>query len=182
MTKLRIVTFGEVEASVLGYLTFVLPEFTGMRCRAEDTKLDLAHAYIAARHQHHSTRLLGVLKEMLQEPDELLLGVTEEDLCIPILTFVFGEALLDQSAAMLSFHRLRQPFYGLPEDQETFLRRAEKEALHELGHAAGLIHCRTYPCVMTFSNAVEQIDLKEPAFCEACRAQILRKWPKAPGL
>ena len=147
----------------------------------EDIHLDLSGAYIQNRHQHHSSRLLASLKALDPSGGDWLLGLTEADLCIPILTFVFGEALLDGRAAVVSLHRLQTSFYGLEPDADLLLRRAEKESLHELGHAAGLIHCRDYACAMTFSNSVEQVDLKEPAFCDACREQLLSKWPRAPG-
>ena len=49
-------------------------------------------SYEARRNQYYSTK---ILKEMLGEVPEnalKLLGVTDKDLCIPILTYVFGEA------------------------------------------------------------------------------------------
>ena len=182
MTLLRLVTFGQVEAPVVFYLGSVLCDHTGLECRVEDRRLGFHEAYLPARHQHHSTKLLELLRSHWPDPGEWLLGLTEADLCIPILTFVFGEAAFGLKAASVSLHRLRSPFYGLPADPDLLLRRAEKEALHELGHGAGLIHCRNYACVMAFSNAVEQVDLKEPAFCEECREQALQAWPRAPGL
>ena len=181
MSRIRIVSFGEAEASVLYYLGSVLYDHTGMECGVEDLHLDLSGAYLQNRHQHHSSRLLQSLKALDPPGGDWLLGLTEADLCIPILTFVFGEALLDGRAAVVSLHRLQSSFYGLEADADLLLRRAEKEALHELGHAAGLIHCRDYSCAMAFSNAVEQVDLKEAAFCDACREQLLTKWPRAPG-
>ena len=94
------------------------------------------------------------------------------DLYIPVLTFVFGEAQLADGGAVVSAHRLRQEFYGLPTDPELLHQRLLKEALHELGHTYGLRHCPDYTCVMSASNGVERIDLKRPDFCPAC-AQLL---------
>ena len=42
--------------------------------------------------------------------------MTEGDLAIPTLTFVFGQAQLDGPVAVVSLARLRQEFYGLPGD------------------------------------------------------------------
>jgi archaemetzincin len=58
-----------------------------------------------------------------------LLGVADVDLFIPVLTFVFGEAQLDNRAAVASVHRLRQSFCRLPENEELFFERCEKESL-----------------------------------------------------
>jgi len=50
--------------------------------------------------------------------------------------------------------------------------RAEKEAVHELGHAFGMAHCLNFDCVMRFSNSVEDVDLKASDFCRLCEARL----------
>ncbi len=100
-----------------------------------------------------------------------LLGVTSLDLYIPTLTFVFGEAQLHGPCALVSMHRLRQEFYGLPADPRLAAERLLKEAVHELGHTLGLRHCDDYRCAMAPSHAVEWIDLKSPRLCPACQAR-----------
>jgi archaemetzincin len=97
--------------------------------------------------------------------------VTDLDLFIPIFTFVFGEAQVGGGVALMSTHRLHQEFYGLPEDTRLLFARAEKEAVHELGHTYGLAHCRSFDCVMHFSNSVEQVDLRPGDFCQSCAAR-----------
>ncbi len=70
-------------------------------------------SFEARRNQYYSTK---ILKEMLGNVprDALkLLGVTDKDLCIPILTYVFGEAQVGGTAAVVSLARLRQEHYGL---------------------------------------------------------------------
>ena len=101
------------------------------------------------------------------------LGVTMLDLYIPILTFVFGEAQMGGPCGIISGHRLRQEFYGLPADEELLFERLIKEAVHELGHALDLTHCDDYECAMAPSHGVEWIDLKNAAFCEGCSSRIL---------
>ena len=39
--------------------------------------------------------------------------------------------------------RLRQEFYGLEKNEQLFLQRVVKEAVHELGHTFGLGHCQS---------------------------------------
>ena len=100
-----------------------------------------------------------------------LLGVTDRDLYIPILTFVFGEAQMGGSSAIVSYHRLRQEFYGLPPDLDLLANRLLIESVHELGHTLRLTHCDDFRCAMASSHAVEWIDIKDSGFCEDCLAK-----------
>lgn len=132
-------------------------------------------SYEAGRNQYYSTR---ILKEMLKEvPDDgfKLLGITDKDLCIPILTYVFGEAQLGGTAAIVSLARLRQEFYGVAQDRPLLLERLRKEALHELGHTFGLIHCTARDCVMYLSNTVVNVDSKGRNFCRHCQLMVSSK-------
>ncbi len=127
------------------------------------------------RNQYHST---VILKEILGEvpPDaRKILGLIDRDLCIPILTFVFGEAQLGGTASLVSLARLRQEFYGLPPDPSLFRERLYKECLHELGHNFGLIHCHARECVMYLSNTVMDVDRKERTYCRDCDIAMLSK-------
>jgi len=101
-----------------------------------------------------------------------VLGVTAADLYIPILTFVFGEAQLRGQCALVSLHRLRQEFYGLPADPGLLRERLLKEAVHELGHTLELTHCDDYGCVMAASHSVEWIDLKGAVPCSVCQRKV----------
>ncbi len=103
---------------------------------------------------------------------EKMLGVTEVDLFIPILTFVFGEAQLKGIGAVVSTRRLHNRFYGLPEDREATTDRLLKEAVHELGHTFGLIHCVQNKCVMNSSTYVENIDQKPAELCPLCQKSV----------
>ncbi|MBI4429387.1 MAG: hypothetical protein HY562_09750, partial [Ignavibacteriales bacterium] len=102
-----------------------------------------------------------------------ILCITALDLFVPVLTFVFGEAQLDGSAAIVSSHRLDESFYGLPKNQEILEHRLLKEAVHELGHTYGLVHCHDYECVMHSSTSVEEIDVKGTTFCTRCNQQLV---------
>ncbi len=124
------------------------------------------------RRQNHST---VILREMIKDvpPDALkLLGVTERDLFVPILTFVFGEAQLGGRAAVVSLARLRQEFHGLQPDAGVLRERLRKESLHELGHTFGLTHCASLECVMYLSNSVGDVDKKGADFCAGCRPSL----------
>lgn len=147
------------------FRTFHIP----VRVRAE--ALDAAGALDAAREQYYSTEILRLLQPFAGG-DTRVLGVTALDLFVPVLTFVFGEAQLEGNCAVVSFHRLREEFYGLPAREEVLDERLIKEAVHELGHTFGLRHCLSWECVMASSHAVELLDVKGASFCGGCRKAI----------
>ena len=101
-----------------------------------------------------------------------IVGLTELDLYIPVLTFVFGQAQLGGPGAVVSTMRLHPEFYGLPPDEGLLADRAVKEVVHELGHGFGLVHCPDYACVMASSAYVEGVDLKQEIYCRDCRLQM----------
>jgi archaemetzincin len=133
---------------------------------------DPERAYDASRGQYNSTTLLRLLLQDPTPDSGRVLGVSGVDLFIPVLTYVFGEAQLDGRAAVVSLHRLQPAVYGLPEDPARVAPRRLKEAVHELGHTYGLLHCGDSRCVMSSSTYVEEIDLKGDEFCPACRALL----------
>jgi archaemetzincin len=102
-----------------------------------------------------------------------ILTLTDFDLFVPVLTFVFGEAQLNGKAAIVSAHRLYPEFYGLPPNDEIFISRLIKEINHELGHTYGLRHCLDFECVMHASSNVDEIDIKSENFCPDCHTKII---------
>lgn len=169
--EIKLVPIGTVDAELLEYLALTLSGNFGLRCDELRAGINPQLSYNPNRRQYNSTSLLLRLSA-LDLAGTKVLGVTEVDLFIPILTFVFGEAQLGGGAALISTHRLDQQFYGLPPDKDLLLTRAEKEATHELGHAYGLAHCMSYDCVMHFSNSVEQVDLRPSVFCPPCHRML----------
>lgn len=133
---------------------------------------DPERAFDPSRGQYNSTLLLAQLQGGPGAASDRVLGVTGVDLFIPVLSYVFGEAQLPGRAAVISLHRLSPALYGLPPDEARLAERAAKEAVHELGHTFGLIHCRQAGCVMRASTYVEEIDLKTGRFCEECLSAV----------
>jgi archaemetzincin len=123
-------------------------------------------AWDARRRQYETGRILKWL-ESRHAGAAKVLGLTDVDLFIPILTFVFGEAQLGGRAAVVSTARL-SPGNGT-RGERLLAERLRKEALHELGHAYGLVHCGHPGCVMGRSPGVSEIDSKWPSFCTDCR-------------
>jgi archaemetzincin len=131
--------------------------------------------YDETRGQYDSTRILDHIRG--HDSPEVLRGdkfitLFDGDLYIPILTFVFGEAQLNGSAAIVSYHRLQNERYGLTADPLLLMERTCKEILHELGHTVGLLHCLLPHCVMHASNDVSGVDVKREQYCRECHAVV----------
>lgn len=134
-----------------------------------DIPMNLNLFYSKERNQYHSTLIMAQLIKHLPADGDKIIGITDADIYIPILTFLFGEAQLGGRVALVSTYRLKNQFYGLPADSNLLYERVLKEILHELGHTMGLIHCSDFECVMNSSTYVENIDLKFSRFCKSCQ-------------
>ncbi len=95
------------------------------------------------------------------------LALTGADLFLPALTYVFGVSQLSGFRGVLSLSRLR-PENKWPTTWPTFVRRVTVEAVHELGHTLGLVHCPLAECPMHRTLWPEAIDLKRPEYCPVC--------------
>ncbi len=124
------------------------------------------------RGQHSSTRILRWILSAVPPGVVKVLGITDVDLCIPVLTFVFGEAQVDGLAAVVSTARLRLTYDERPAPPALMEARLLKECLHELGHTFGLVHCPDGTCVMSRSNSVLDVDQKRAGFCRDCRQRL----------
>lgn len=122
--------------------------------------------YTAARDQHRAD---GLLQQARQAATGRVLAITDVDLYMLGLNFVFGMA--EGRAAVVSAHRLRPGADAALLEQRLF-----KEASHEIGHTFGLGHCRDPHCVMSFSNSLHEADRKSSRFCDACQGKLNSRW------
>ena len=127
------------------------------------------HAFDPRRRQHASAIILRWLLEAGPQTGKVL-GVTDRDLFIPILTYVFGEAQLGGRAAVVSTARLVEDVELV--GPQLLVQRLAKEAVHEVGHTFGLVHCDSKGCVMGRSPAVREVDEKGAVPCAECRARL----------
>lgn len=129
-------------------------------------------AFSEARGQYNSTAILRLMTRILPSDMLRILAVTDVDLFVPQLNFVFGEAAVDGQVSIISLCRLRPEFYGEPANDQLFIERTVKEAVHELGHTFGLRHCGNPQCVMFFSNNIQDTDRKSSEFCAETDLQL----------
>lgn len=120
--------------------------------------------------KYNSTALLFYLSQKKKTPDNTLklLAVTRLDLYSPIFSHMYGEAQLRGKCALMSLCRLDPEFYDLPPNPILFISRCRKEAVHELGHTFGLVHCRDENCIMFPSSTIEDTDTRSESFCPVC--------------
>jgi len=131
---------------------------------------DPGEAFDSRRNQYHSTRILALLEQqILKLRIDRLLGVAYSDLYVPGMNFVFGEARRPGRVGVISTYRLKSQSGDEP---DLLHNRAAKEAIHEIGHMAGLKHCSKTSCVMHFSLGLSDTDLKSPDLCENCQSHL----------
>ncbi len=131
------------------------------------------------RRQHASGKLLAWLLQAAP-PGRKVLGLTDQDLFIPILTYVFGEAQLGGRVAVASTARLSEDLDRRGERR--FTERVVKEAVHEVGHAYGLVHCNVPRCVMSRAAGVRDVDEKSVELCPRCRRRLSEPGRSPHGL
>ncbi len=173
MGYIAVAAAGVVEPEAIAFAQARLAAMLGLETVRLEPLPDPVYAYDVDRRQYSSTLLLRDALARRPAGATRLLVVTERDLFIPMLSFVYGQAQLDGPVAVVSLARLRPEFYGLPPNRTLFLVRVAKEALHEIGHTFGLTHCDEGTCTMRLSTSIGQLDGKGGEYCSSC-AILLR--------
>lgn len=138
-------------------------------------KVDIQNFIDKSRNQVRSTDLLNWILEKSKSThkETKILSICDRDAYSGNLNFVFGEASsLGGQVAAIYLPRLRPEFHGRESDEQIFNDRIVKEAIHELGHSFGLVHCNNKKCVMHFSNSLYDTDFKNKSFCENCKNKL----------
>jgi archaemetzincin len=173
MQTITLVSFGQFSKDILEKTAEAVIGEYNCPVNIRDGHLDMGDFFDAARRQYNGNALLKQVQSMSFPESDKSLGIFNVDLFIPILTFIFGQAFLGGGAAIASVYRLSNERYGMKPDEELLIERLKKEAIHELGHTFGLIHCRDPLCVMHSSTYVEDIDQKSQHLCFNCKSVLL---------
>jgi archaemetzincin len=165
---IQLIPIGQTERSVLERLVQPLREIYLKLVRIDEA-WDLPEDTFDTVRRQYSARHILERMPLPDGGDDKLLGIVEVDLFAPQLNYVFGQAEMSGKRSVISLVRLRPEFHGKTPDDELFIHRALKEAVHELGHTFGLEHCPEVTCVMHFSNGLSDTDKKDHGFCKTCR-------------
>lgn len=131
-----------------------------------------AEAYNVVRNQYYAHVILAKLERAKANSREKVLAVCEEDLYVPDENYVLASVDKLSGTAVVSLYRIRQEFYGLPEDESKVYPRLFKETVHRLAHVFDLTECRNSKCVNFYSQVMLDIDAKSEKFCDICRRQL----------
>jgi archaemetzincin len=125
-------------------------------------------AFDRRRSQYSSSQTLDAIQAYVAKQPlfHRILGVVDFDIFATGLNYVFGEARISGGAALISLWRLKPEFYKDTPNLALYMLRAQKEAIHEVGHTLGLQHCPRPTCVMHFSNSIFDTDYKQTLLCD----------------
>lgn len=157
-----------MDQEILNHIAERISLRSGLNCKISPGTKIPRQAYNKTRRQYNSKLILKRLQKYCTRDMTALMAITQIDLYVPILKYVFGVSEIAGQCSVVSLHRLSPCFYNQPPNQKILMERAEKTTLHELGHTLGLTHCRDRQCVMCSSYHIEDTDFKKPAFCPTC--------------
>jgi predicted Zn-dependent protease len=157
---LLLLALGDIDSGDVEWLAGELAERFGLDA-AVAAPWAVRAAWRAADGACDADAVLQALQAL--EPDAWRLAVTDHDLRAAARPWVFGAALLGGCCAVVSTARLGAS-----------RARLLVEAVHELGHLAGLDHCNRTECAMAPSDSVLSIDRKAADFCPECLAALAR--------
>jgi archaemetzincin len=134
--------------------------------------VDIDKYFSEERGQYFSTQIIAEVMNLTGEFNGKIILLTDVDIYVPVLTFIFGEAQLNGKHSIVSVCRLHEEFYSGESNDKLLLQRTLKEVYHELGHNYGLLHCLNWDCVMHSSPGIEEVDIKGTSYCRLCASKV----------
>ena len=172
LQNITLISFGYFERDFLEKTAEAVQHEFQYAVNIKEGHIDLSEYYDPARRQYNGNMLLKQVDTFTFPESVKIIGLFNVDLFIPILTFIFGQALLGGRTGIASLYRFSNERYGMSGNDQIQLDRFKKMVIHELGHTFGMTHCHTPTCVMRSSTYVEDLDQKEQHFCIHCRPRL----------
>lgn len=163
---LDIIPLGDVNRKVISIVAANLQAVMGLNAHILPPLPAPEEAYLTLRSQYSAGKILRIIESV--EGARFKIGVIQDDICTPILKFVYGESQLGGVSAVISLCRLQH------EELDRMYVRAAKISLHEMAHLLGVGHCRTVGCLMDPSINLERLDALPLRFCDSCEYEIGR--------
>jgi len=170
--KVVLAPLGEIDFGLTNKLASGLASLLGLTVEILHPLEIPQEAYNPQRGQYYSTIVLNKLQLLKADDKERILGIIDEDLYTPALSYLFGDADPLSKVAVLSICRLRNEFSGFPENEEMMFNRILKESAYQLGRTLNLEKCPNPKCVMHESLKVVDTDLKLAKFCDNCQRKV----------
>ncbi len=178
MNDLCLVPIGKVPAKALEWIENATSEWFPLPIRKMPVVPIPDGAFDAKRGQYQSVEFMKMLAQSVPPEACRVLGITDVDLAIPMLSFLFGQAQFEGQVAVVSLCRLHQEFYGLPPAEGLLRERTVKEVLHELGHTFGLVHCSDSTCAMSLATHIGLVDSKAEQYCARCGLHLVQRFSR----
>jgi len=173
--KIVVVPLGEVDFMMVNKLaTHIGPVFN----RSVDILKGLKapeEAYNVVRNQYYATIIMSKLERIKANHKEQILGVCEEDLYLPDENYILAHSDPVAQTAVISLNRIRQEFYGLPEDDTKIYTRLYKQSIQQIVYLNNVTGCRNPRCVHYYSTNMMDIDNKNEKLCDICKRQLGKK-------
>lgn len=103
-----------------------------------------------------------------------ILFVTDVDLYTANSDAVFTALLSAKRLGVVSVRRLREAFYRRSAEPVKQRARLTKEIVRAAARLSGMPECSSPQCVISASNMLADIDLKEEKFCRACSQRMFQ--------
>src|SRR6185369_10046975 len=121
----------------------------------------------AKRGQYDADQLINRLARRCPEDALVYIGITEKDLFVPGLNFVFGVGDRRQRSGIYSLTRYET------DELPLFTRRSVNLLGHEAGHILSINHCVEYSCIMQGANSLEEHDSHPMHLCPVDLQKVL---------
>jgi archaemetzincin len=171
---LDLIPLGPIDPLILSIVAAHIQSLMGLPTDIVSERPRPDYAFLETRGQYDAAK---IITQLFNETGGAYfkLGLIASDLCIPILTYVYGESQLGGRIAVVSINRLRD------RDMHIAFERVAKISLHEVGHLLGLEHCLTSGCLMRFSKQLDQLDELPMQVCPACNYERTRRLAAISG-